>query len=682
MANTILITANWHTGALSQQTISRQYDNNRYVVQFVGYPEASEGNELDYYLLVWMSSAPGETPDEIAPIQLASDQWYISNVFTQQTQQIKFQMCALNTAGTFEAHSPIFTGFVRNSLEHDGATQDIDVSTLFDAYREYLNELIIRAGAVVIDPTLSQSGQAADAKVTGDAFNDIRTESGINLLNPYALIENTFLNGSTGAEETNTNYWATDYIDVDGTYTVRAFEYSGAARTRVYMYDSDKVYDHRAVQAPESFPNGYTFTWTGYIRINIDNGNNGPYENPFKYLLIAGSSTYGVADTFVPYYTAYDRIARKETTELLAEDGRLNYALDITHKLIDGCYINSSGVIVAGAGYEVHAYKITPASVINSIKVSASSNKVTYAFYASEPSVGSQSYNGAVYGTASGTLSIENLQAPSGVFWICVRTVSGDTPVVNFVNSKDIQDIIEDIHLTSSIAMFTKVGCVGDSFTAGTIFENTTDRAIYPQSSYPAVMGRLYGIDVANFGASGATTTAYLTREDGLPKLLAEDPQQLYLINLGLNDKTQNVPVGTVEDIKSDYTQNPTTYCGNMGRIIDQIKAHAPSAKIILIKSFWTVNIPSYTKQAYYTYNSSAIEAIAEHYGIPYIETLNNVFFRSAKYIPNWIGYHPTAPLYAAMGKEIGLMVGHCIMDNIDYFNDFKINVDASEAII
>ena len=173
MANTILITANWHTGALSQQTISRQYDNNRYVVQFVGYPEMSDDNELDYYLLVWMSSAPGETPDEIAPIQLASDQWYISNVFTQQTQQIKFQMCALNTDGTFEAHSPIFTGFVRNSLEHDGTAQDIDVSTLFDAYREYLNELIIRAGAVVIDPTLSQSGQAADAYAVGNEFNRI-----------------------------------------------------------------------------------------------------------------------------------------------------------------------------------------------------------------------------------------------------------------------------------------------------------------------------------------------------------------------------------------------------------------------------------------------------------------------------------------------------------------------------
>ena len=196
MANTILITANWHTGALSQQTISRQYDNNRYAVRFVGYPEASDGNKLDYYLLVWMSTAPGQKLGEITPIQLNSDQWYISNYFTQQVQVIKFQLCVLNEAGTYEAHSPIFSGRIGDSLEHDGTSHDIDVSTLFDAYREYLNELIIRAGAVIIDPTptqgspnavssggvyeaihdtdptLTQSGQAADAKVVGDKINN------------------------------------------------------------------------------------------------------------------------------------------------------------------------------------------------------------------------------------------------------------------------------------------------------------------------------------------------------------------------------------------------------------------------------------------------------------------------------------------------------------------------------
>ena len=235
MANTILITANWHTGALSQQTISRQYDNNRYVVQFVGYPEASEGNELDYYLLVWMSSAPGEKPDEIAPIQLASDQWYISNVFTQQTQQIKFQMCALNTEGTFEAHSPIFTGFVRNSLEHDGTAQDIDVSTLFDAYREYLNELIIRAGAVVIDPTLSQSGQAADAKVVGDGFallNENKKKISFDLIaDEYVKPDGTI--------EAYTGWSRTDYIDVSTQYEILV---SNPYRATKYchFYDANK----------------------------------------------------------------------------------------------------------------------------------------------------------------------------------------------------------------------------------------------------------------------------------------------------------------------------------------------------------------------------------------------------------------------------------------------------------
>lgn len=248
MANTILITANWHTGALSQQTISRQYDNNRYVVQFVGYPEASEGNELDYYLLVWMSSAPGERPDEIAPIQLASDQWYISNVFTQQTQQIKFQMCALNTEGTFEAHSPIFTGFVRNSLEHDGTAQDIDVSTLFDAYREYLNELIIRAGAVVIDPTLSQSGQAADAGKVG-IFKEYTRNLNVSEMGQYGNASNGHIANRDGHY-----YGMKNFISVDSntTYTISVGGVSGTNPSMSIL----------------QINNDSTFNRSGYANIN------------------------------------------------------------------------------------------------------------------------------------------------------------------------------------------------------------------------------------------------------------------------------------------------------------------------------------------------------------------------------------------------------------------------------
>lgn len=213
MFNTIFITANWTTGALSQQTISRQYDNNRYAVQFIGYPEGDGTEELDLYLLVWMSTAPGQKPGEITPIQLNSDQWYISNYFTQQVQVIKFQLCVLNEAGTYEAHSPIFSGRIGDSLEHDGTTQDIDVSTLFDAYREYLNELIIRAGAVVIDSTLSQSGQAADALETGDRIANLKNCNSYDFL--HEISHNTEdLNAGIRYEWNKTNV-----CNVSGTAT-------------------------------------------------------------------------------------------------------------------------------------------------------------------------------------------------------------------------------------------------------------------------------------------------------------------------------------------------------------------------------------------------------------------------------------------------------------------------------
>lgn len=172
MADIITITANWATGGLSSNMISRQYDNNRYRIQFMGYPEDST-EELIYYLLVWMRTDEAPSGAMLAPVRLDSDQWLISNYFTQKTQQIKFQLCIQNAGGTFEAHSPIFNGKILDSLDHDGEDIDIDTSALFDYYREYVNDLIIAAGAVVIDTDLDTSGAAADAKATGDAITEL-----------------------------------------------------------------------------------------------------------------------------------------------------------------------------------------------------------------------------------------------------------------------------------------------------------------------------------------------------------------------------------------------------------------------------------------------------------------------------------------------------------------------------
>lgn len=173
MSDIITITANWATGSLSNRVISRQYDNNRYRIQFMGYPEDS-AEDLLYYLLVWMRT--DETPQGamLAPIQLDSDQWLISNYFTQMEQQIRFQMCIQNESGTFEAHSPIFNGAILGSLKHDGEDIDINTSALFDYYREYVNNLIIQSGAVVIDSELSSTSlNPVQNKVVNAAITDL-----------------------------------------------------------------------------------------------------------------------------------------------------------------------------------------------------------------------------------------------------------------------------------------------------------------------------------------------------------------------------------------------------------------------------------------------------------------------------------------------------------------------------
>ena len=283
MSNTIFITANWTTGALSQQTISRQYDNNRYAVQFIGYPEGDGTEELDLYLLVWMSTAPGQKPGEITPMQLNSDQWYISNYFTQQVQVIKFQLCVLNEAGTYEAHSPIFSGRIGDSLEHDGTSHDIDVSTLFDAYREYLNELIIRAGAVVIDPTPTQG--STNAVQSGGVYEALaEVDNSVNTIkSSLGSIDITWVDGfyikETGEEKSYSIYSCTDYIPLYGEKIyLKTRVHQNATYLAVAFYDSEKtfisgVYNESAttqifegeVTIPENAVYARCSCWTSYI---------------------------------------------------------------------------------------------------------------------------------------------------------------------------------------------------------------------------------------------------------------------------------------------------------------------------------------------------------------------------------------------------------------------------------
>lgn len=225
-------------------------------------------------------------------------------------------------------------------------------------------------------------------------------------------------------------------------------------------------------------------------------------------------------------------------------------------------------------------------------------------------------------------------------------------------------DISRDI--TSTISMFDTIGCCGDSFTAGLIYVGDTEIGEVTKISWGKQLERMSGVISTNYAKSGATTETFLTNEDCLPKLLSDTPKDLYVLCLGIND-SGHITLGSVSDINDDYTQNPNTFYGNYGRIIAQIKNHAPNSMIIISKC-WLTN--AYGSN-FYNYSSTAIEEIANKFGIPFIDTAKSDLLNSYYYTKNMVHTHPTAPLYGMMAKAMNKMIDECIVKNLWYFKTY-----------
>lgn len=130
----------------------------------------------------------------------------------------------------------------------------------------------------------------------------------------------------------------------------------------------------------------------------------------------------------------------------------------------------------------------------------------------------------------------------------------------------------------NSCSIFRKVVCCGDSFTAGYI--GTTDDNISQTNwdyAWPSFMARLTGNEYVNCGHSGKDVLTWQTSAKGLPRAQAAGKAQAYLIGLGLNDASL-VTLGTASDIG---TENQTYY-GGLSKIIRELNAISPTAKIFV----------------------------------------------------------------------------------------------------
>ena len=236
-------------------------------------------------------------------------------------------------------------------------------------------------------------------------------------------------------------------------------------------------------------------------------------------------------------------------------------------------------------------------------------------------------------------------------------TAWGDWQIVGTDSLPDVRDA------WSSLALFERIGVIGDSYASGeVVIGGYID---HYELSWGQIIARRNGIHCTNYSAGGLTTRSWLTHARGLPLLQSSDPDQLYILALGINDceSLGQGYLGTVADMHDDASTNPDSFYGNYGRIVDAVKTKSPTAKIVVMTMART------TGGDYPAYNQ-AIETVAAQAGVPCIHQSDDAFFRGDFY-SSMLGGHPVGVTYAGMALAIERLFSRCAIDNIQYFQDY-----------
>ena len=226
-------------------------------------------------------------------------------------------------------------------------------------------------------------------------------------------------------------------------------------------------------------------------------------------------------------------------------------------------------------------------------------------------------------------------------------------------------DAFEEIPY-SYISQFQRIGCVGDSWTAGSIYESDSVWAgTLGNLSWCKNAERFTGSQFIQFAKGGLSARTWLTDIHGKAAVENTDPCSLYIINLGINDASEltdgTITLGNVDDFENDVSG---TFFYYYGAVVQCIKAHAPAAKIILE----TILIRS----AQQVVVRNAIMDFASYYSIPCVDMYDDPFYRPSSVV--LVGGHPTAGTHAGMAMANLRLFAKCIRDNADYF---KINTQS-----
>ena len=216
-----------------------------------------------------------------------------------------------------------------------------------------------------------------------------------------------------------------------------------------------------------------------------------------------------------------------------------------------------------------------------------------------------------------------------------------------------------------SIALFEKIGVIGDSWASGYVYHNGQWYTKY-NLSWCQQLARRNGVSVTNYAYPGLSTRTWLTSDKGLSLLNSNAPENLYLLCLGLNDfALGDNYIGNIEDMET----GADSYYGNYATIIKAIKNKAPNSKIVIFKT----NYKGYGNPELRAKFDVADENIASHFEIPLINPKDDSYIGGVDEYDykNFSNGHPTYYQLSCLSKSYQRLIEKCMYENQAYFNDY-----------
>ena len=221
----------------------------------------------------------------------------------------------------------------------------------------------------------------------------------------------------------------------------------------------------------------------------------------------------------------------------------------------------------------------------------------------------------------------------------------------------------------NTFSIFNSAVCCGDSYTSGYIKTDKQTSETNEKYSWVKYLSTITGCNCINCGSSGANVLTWQTAERGLPKAKASGLTQCYLLGLGLNDSSgtdRGVTVGSASDIGT----NNQTYYGGLSKIIRELHNISPNSFIFCFTMpFETGAIAPY---------NNAIKTICELYKNTYNTYMVDLrkykeYYNQKSVSNNAVNYHYTPAGYQQLAEITCKALSDCI--NANYSDFYNVNM-------